>query len=355
MTAQPDTEIKIVVGQGAEAIELSTWESYEIEADVLHPANAFSVTASNNDGELAGVVGKGDPVKVLVDGAVQMAGHVDDVTYTSSDDAGASVQIVGRDLFGHLVDCSAPLKCLHKITIADLAQELAGDWVDTWTAPLSIGQIAKVKIEPGDNIWEVLERFAEKEKLLLWLDPSGVGVIGKPNYTQPPAYQLWHLARSNPRAKTHNNVIASTVTESWRELFSEITVYGTTGNMKATYGTGARSRAVALETMVDDRPLRLVDGDCKTLAQAQAKASAERDRRAFEALKLEYTVRGHYGYLGSSSSTTATLWQVDTIVDVEDELSGYSSCYYLSRRRFRGGDEGRFTDLELHPMGVWLT
>lgn len=357
MSAIPDTEVKVIVGSGADATELTTWQRYDLEADLLQPSDAFSLTAPNNDGELAGVVSKGDLVKVLVDGVEQMVGYVDDVVYTS-DDQGSRVEITGRDLFLFLVDCSAQPQSLQNKTQLQLADLLASDWVEEWSSNSTVAsttQIPRVKIEPGESILDVLLREAQKDNCIIWADAQGAGHIGRPDYLQEPLYNLYHYARGN-LLRAYNNVITASVRESWRDQYSSITVHGTTGNTRANSGDSSRAKAVAVDTDIEpDRPLIISDGDVRTLKQAQNRADLERDRRAFDATVLEYTVKGHYGSKPDGrGGVVSTLWAIDTLVDVVDELAAKQGEYYITKRRFRGDDSGRFTDLTLHPKGVWL-
>lgn len=351
MTAIPDTEVKVIVGEDGE--ELSVWQRYDIESSMLTPANAFSFTAANNDGELTGVVGKGDEVKVLVDGDLQMIGRVDDVEY-SSDDQGSRVEITGRDLFGYLADCSAALQQYHQKSLEELAEMLTADWVETWGGDAPTTKIPKVKVEPGETVLEVLQRESKKDNVIVWLTADGEGQIGHPSYSGAPAYNLYHYKRSSA-LRIHNNVISASVRESQRDQFSSITVYGTTGNTKANYGTSSRARGIAVDTDIVDRPLIISDGNVRTLKQAQNRADLEVARRKFDALVLQYTVKGHYGERPDGrGGVERSLWEIDTLVDVVDELSGHEGEFYIVRRRFRGDDAGRFTDLELRQKEVWL-
>lgn len=344
---QSDTSVTLLVGD--EKLELDRWENYSVESCMLTPSDAFSFSAHNSNGELAGVCSTGDAVQVTVDDQVVLMGRVDDVDY-QTDDNGSRVDVTGRDLFGNLADCSAPLKVWRNKSLFDIAEELTEQWGVTWTGLYNLDPIPKVKVEPGETVLNLLMRLNEKEHALLWLDPEGVGHIGLPNYAQAPLYRLWNLLRSDPRAATHNNVIECKVHQSWREQFSTTTVYGTSGNTAANYGTSSRRKAQAIDTDIDDRALIVVDGDCKTLSKAQLMADEKVARANFDATVITCKVRGHYGF----KDGTATLWSADTMVELVDDYSGTAGTFYVTRRRFTGDDSGRFTELELHPAGLWL-
>lgn len=351
MASNDATIVKIVLAD----TELSTWIRYEIESDFLRPANAFSLTASNREAELAGQVLPGDECKVIVDDTVQMAGYVDEVNY-SVGEQGSMVEITGRDRFGQLMDNSAPLLSLKKRTLKQICEQLTSNWIDSWESDITLSQISRIKIEPGETIMNVISRLAKKEDALIWLDPDGTGHIGRPNYSQSPLYQLICRKKSNPNSK-RNNIISGSMRTSWTDRYSSITVHGTTGNTAANYATSSRYRGIATDDQIQqNRSLIMSDGDIKNVAQAKARAELEVARREFDAITWDYTVRGHYGELpDGKGGKKESLWEINTIVDVDDEFSETNAPCWVLRRRFRGDDSGRYTDLELRAPDVWMS
>lgn len=395
MTDSVDTEIKVLVdgreiptwfgGYDAEG-ERQWWQHYAIESDMMTPSDAFSVRAPNHDARMAGAVRKGSRVQVLVDGGLQMSGYVDSVSY-STDTTGAYVEITGRDDILFLVDCSAPVCQLRNVDLQGLAEQLSTGWIDEWVvdnsenrhrlllaqrrfkraskpsaptraalaetekAAANLARVKReifftVKVEPGETAWDVIDRYAKAAGMLVWLSADGKGIIARPDYDQKPLYRLRLLTPDSGRS-AENNIERSSVVEDWRNQYSRVTVYGTTGNTRANYGASSTYEGYADEDSITvNRPLVLTDGDIKKVEAARKRAELERDRRAFEALTLTYTVRGHYqsGYL----------WEVDTLADVIDEPAGIQGEYYITRRRFSGDDSGRRTELTLHEKGALL-
>jgi len=336
--------------------EFNDWQRYEIESDMLQPADAFSFTAANDDAQMAGKINKGDRFKLLMDGELQMVGHVDDVVYVT-DRQGSRVDIRGRDDFSALVDCSAPLISRNNQTLLMLARELTEDWIENWELQSGVGitYISKIKIEPGEKILDVLQRFAAKDKVLIWMTAGGKGHIGRPNYSQAVAHAIRLYKQTNPRAALYNNVIRSSVTQSWRNQYSSISVYGTTGNTAAKYGRGAHSKTTSTEASITSaRPLIITDGDIRDIKDAKARADLEVARRLMEATRAEYTVKGFYGQ-PPEAGAESVLYQQDHLVDVEDERSGVKAVYFTTRRRFTHDENGKHTTLGLFPAGVWMT
>ncbi len=347
----PDTEVRVVAG----SLELTTWQSYQIELDLRRPANAFSLVAPNTDAEQVGNLARGQSVQVYVDDEIQMTGYIDDLSW-QADASGARVEISGRDVFGQLMDCSAPLKSYKNTTLLRVALDLASTWVPSWTASgVTLSTIPRVKIEPGESVMDVLVRLAQVDGALVWGTPDGAGMIGRPTYTGPALYQLFRYAGSDPN-RQKNNIISGGLTQSNAERYTSLTLYGTSGNTKSNYGvSSAYSYTSRNSDVVPTRSLIVTDGDVKSRQVAQDKADLDQDRREFDSEAWEYQVRGHYGELADEAGNVSqTMWDIDTLVGVEDTYTGTSEDLYVIRRRFSGSAQGRYTDLELRRRGIWL-
>lgn len=341
------SDVRILIGRQ----ELTRWRSYSIDSDLLATSDAFSFVAGNDDGALAGVAHKGDRCKVLIDGDVEMQGHVDDVEY-DGDASGETVTITGRDDGAWLSDCSAKPLSMAKPSLLELAAKLTEGQIDTWTAAVELELTENVKVQPGEKVEDVLRRYARKLNVLIWLAADGAGRIGRPNYYQPAAAALYRYLASDPRAAS-NNVIQRKVRESWRDQHSPITMHGVRGNTTRIGGRHAHSTCQAIDPELSiDRPLVMSEGNVKSKAEGQRMADREVARRRFEATTLEYSVRGFYGTPPAGGERTR--FAIDTMIDVVDAPAGRTGSYWCSRRTFTGGTEGQLTQLKLHPAGIWL-
>lgn len=344
MAASSPTDVRLIVG----GIELYKWQSFAIESDILTPADAFNFRAPNRNGELAGIINPGDRVEVSVDSEVQMVGYVDEVGY-DCDANESAVDITGRDLFQFLVDCSAPAISLHSLTLQTLAEKLTSEWIDEWqvTSNVALPSIKKMKIEPGDNPLEVIQRFAQQAQMTVWLSADGKGIIGKPNYTQAPSYYLYRYPGSNDNRKM-NNIIRGRVTNTWKDQFSTVTVGGSVANSDKVFGSGSsKFKARAIDSTIKiNKPKNISSGNVANTKQAKILADEEVQKGRFESQILEYTVKGFYN--------NNALWQIDKACAIEDTVAGVSGVYYVTRRRFYNDGEGDFTDVSLRKSGVWL-
>lgn len=374
--------IKITVGEGPTALEIGDWDRVEIESNMLEPSDAFSVSCTNKDGVLAGAIAPGDKVRITLDDINVMVGRVDDVNY--EDDRDSRVTVAGRDLFLYLVDAHIEeAKTYKDLSLLTLAQNLTQDaWGITWRSTESAAAqlLKRVKVEPGDTPWDILQDQIKKKDILIWLDPDGIAQIGKPVYAQDSSYQLLRYVTEGTQ-RQHNNIIRGSVSETWRDRPSKIIVLGQSGNtfvdyaaattkrsiiedhnvarwLTATFVTGEpttttvrpRRPATAIDMSIDDKPMVFTGGNIRTLVEATAMANREMGRRKFDSTVLTYTVRGFYGRKERANA----LWTPNTMADVNDEMSGAQGQFFVTRRKFIRDETGDFAEVELHPAGVWL-
>jgi prophage tail gpP-like protein len=330
------------------------WSSWSIESDLVTPSDAFRVEAPNVAGKLAGKFHEGQDIEVLIDGEKQLVGIIDDVIYRTTNE-GARIELVGRDSFCDLVDCSATPKTYTSTDLLALAKALSPSWLTGWvkTSGVTLGK-RTVKIDPGDSKMDVLQREAKKDVVILWLTHDGIPTIGKPDYTTSPVHRL-RLWLPSSGMTSQNNIESCEVTRSMRDRFSKITVYGHGSNSSAVYGKQARHKQSATDADLDiTRELILSDGDAKTIALAKIRAQREVADRTFGAFTVEATVRGHYGTDPDSGDSNG-LYQIDQQVDFIDEASDTRGRLWISKRRFEGDENGQVTNLSLRVPKVWLT
>lgn len=373
--------ISITVG----AVSLTEWQSYQIESDLLQDTSAFSFTAHNVGGALAGRVSPHDLVRVYVDGALQLTGYVDAKHHRVDAQGGAVLEIVGRDAFGQLVDVDATPQTIRDKDLEQLSALIASPWVTEWvfenqewrkklqyahgrlkrllrfgpsreTARVAAAQrnlskirsvlYPRIKIEPGEKILEVIKRAAMGAGMHVWLNQAGIGVIARPDYAQRPVQRLCLYPREHQNHKL-NNVESVEGTEDWTQRYRTYRQLGYTPNDDATSGEAARHDISETdEAVLEARQIVLPRNTAQNRAQARAELKRTRQQRAFDATELVYVVHGH--------AQNDALWQVDTIVTVDDAIGGYHGRYYVTRRRFIGDQSGQRTELSLRAPEVWL-
>lgn len=336
----PDNAVSLLIGGKAH----SGWTSYEIDSDLLIPADAWRVELGMPAGEIPPIVTEGALVQVRIGGDVVMSGRIDDIE-DSIDKHSHTLSISGRDGAAILTDCSAPIFTAKQASLAEVVASVV--------RPLGITRIRidaastvtaeKVSVEPGDTAWDTLVHAAEANGLWPWFEPDGTLVIGGPDYSKPPVATLV-LRRSGKG----NNVISLRRSRSMAERYSEITVLG------QSHGTASQASKHALKSTVRDtgvavyRPRIVIDHDAASAASAQARGRKLLSDSRLKGFTLQARVHGH-------RTSDGALWQPGQRIHVISEPHGIDEVFFLMARKFIGGrPHGTITQLTLKEDGVWV-
>lgn len=342
------SDIRLVVGSA----EFKDWKSWEAESDLMTAADAWTVTAANPAAALADKVVPGAAAELVIDGEIALKGYVDDVRYRT-DGQGSIVEIVGRDGFAPLVDCSAPPRAYRNMTIKTLGELLGAEHgVTQWEVQDGVTLVSHpwVKIDPGDSVAETLDKLARKDGVLLWYTPDGKMRIGRPTYGAPVHKLRMHVAGDSKRT---NNILEITATKTWRERYGTLVVAGASSDDSDYQGWASYIKHEQLdEDLPASRMLIHCDGSLKTRDLCKRVAGDEVSKRKMESLTIETVVRGHYG-TPYESGATPQLYQADQMIDVIYEPANIRGKFWCSKRRFIDGPDGPRTELTLHNPG-WL-
>ena len=400
MAARSDVRILVNDQEFWDAVEWS------IESDMLQDADAFSVTVANPQGATRARLNVHDQVRVLVDETVQMTGWIDDLNLTGDARSGATIEVVGRDKFGQLVDNSALPHSWTGKDLLQIAKDISTPWVTDWfvdneenrrkllqaqrnvrtvkagaekwarymadasalfraglesttdverkrlaAAQANLARIKaivfpRVKAAPGESIMEVLERASRKVGMMIWQAADGTGIIARPNYAQAPLYRL-QLHPSTLDTASANNVKSWSHALTGRDTYYEYRLSCTSANTSNAYAANSHHEIVQYDDTVALERRKITGGSGQNRAQAKIEFERDIQQRRFESVVLNYVVQGH--------AQDGRLWQVDTLVAVDDRINNISGDWYLTKRRFvgsRGG--GQTTELTLHQKGVLL-
>ncbi|ARU30905.1 phage tail protein [Sulfuriferula sp. AH1] len=326
------------------------WEDYDVDSDLLIPADAWHVTMGMRGGQMPPDVVVGAPAEVRVGGETVMIGRIDDIDDEVSKTA-RTFSISGRDKAANLVDCSAPVFVARMSSLADIMAKVV--------RPLGITKIRidadatrtreKINVEPGDSAWDALSHIAEANGLWPWFDPDGTLVIGGPDYAKPEVATL--ILRKNGKG---NNVLSLAKQEAVNERYSEITVLGQTHGTATETGKHAL-RATARDTNVSwYRPKIVVDHEADNTAVCLDRARKLLADSRLHGFTLQATVKGHR-IVAPGQPAGGKLWTPGQRVRVFSEPHGIDGVFFLMARKFRGGRaSGSRTELTLKEDGVWV-
>ncbi|WP_334158720.1 phage baseplate assembly protein [Oryzomicrobium sp.] len=348
MPTPSDHKVQLLVGGQFH----EDWESYEVDSDLLIPADAWRVTLGLRDGRLPPTVSEGAAVEVRVGSERVMTGRIDDLTHRVSKYE-HSFSLSGRDKAADLVDCSAPIFSARQVTLGEIAAKLTREFgiAQPRIAADSTRIREKVSVEPGDTAWDALVNAAEANGLWPWFAPDGTLVIGGPDYSTPPVATL--ILRRDGKG---NNVESLEEHRSIAERYSHLTVLGQTHGTSHEEGRNAIGATFKDTEMaaIAYRPKIVVDHESDNAGVAQDRARKLIADARLKGFMLTATVKGHR-IVAPNQPSDGQLWSPGCRVQVLSEPHGLDGVFFLIGRRFTGGRQaGAQTELRLVRDGVWV-
>ncbi|MCE2691598.1 MAG: phage tail protein [Rubrivivax sp.] len=333
----------------------SRWTRYEIDSNLMTPADAWSVSLSTSGLSVPAEVTPGAAVRVTLGGDVALTGVLDERTVDVSEGA-MRLHLSGRDQAAVLLDCSAPITSGLNLNLDEVIARIV--------RPLGITSIRieadttlpreKVSTEPGDSAWDALRRAAEANGLWAWFEPDGTLVVGGPRYDVP-AVCLLQMRTGTPAAQ--NNLLRLAETRSLVPRYSHVTVLG----QAAASGSGAAERKAraGIQAQVQDtgvpvyRPRVLVDHEATSVNIARARAIKAISDGRVQGYTLQALVQGHRVPAGQPGA--GQLWTPGQRVELVSDPHQISGTFFLLGRTFMGGEGvGQVTQLTLKEDGAWV-
>ena len=324
------------------------WDSYEIDSDLMVPADGWHVSLGMTGGEMPPDVVPGAPVVLKVDGETVLTGRVDDIEHSITKNV-HSFSLSGRDHAADLVDCSAPIFDKQLIGLSEVIAALSRPFGITHhrISADSTRIQKKINIEPGDTAWDALVHAAEANGLWPWFDPDGTLVVGGPDYSTPVVATL--ILR---KSGDGNNVISLSKQESMQGRYSKVTVFGQTQGTHTEQGKN-NLKGTAYDTGVPwYRPKIVADYECDNTEVCRDRARKIISDSRLNSLTLSAVVKGHHV---TSDQPPALLWMPGQRVRVISEPHGIDAIYFVMARKFtRGRNIGTRTTITLKEDGVWV-
>jgi prophage tail gpP-like protein len=363
------------------------WSNYEIENDMLHPADSFQLELGGCPPDAWRLCKEDSPIQVQIDDTVVLSGIIDDRTRTVGKN-GSFLHISGRDRSGRVVDESMPLQSLEGLTTLDLVLRAISPWysdvivtneanraaVRGKGAPLARaagepplsdklrtkhsirGKAKRLKVSPGESRWTTLQRFLEDDGLLAWSTADGKSiVIGQPNYNQEPQYAFFLPKPGSARIR-EGNLLEYSLHESVAERYSQVTAVALgvddSYHYSATVKNGPGPGGEGLD-FIQPKRLMIADSRIVSTEDAKIRAQLEMDERDGQGSKLSLRVRGHNQV--RIPGKPAALYAFDCMARVEDEELEMSGLWLITRVTFsHSKDSGETTHLDLVRKGTVL-
>jgi prophage tail gpP-like protein len=406
----PDKQLVrlVVVDDG---VELTRWTQYSFASNFLTPADGWSCTVADGHlaPDQKAALRIGARVELFVDEFPLATGTIDSVEIEASRQSGTTYSIHGRDRLGAVVDAVADPRTQFKdgATLAEFLKQLFGPFgwasddqfeIDSsanrdaktgairgtptttgkkGTKPLKDFKLHQLKSHNHEGLFRFAQRVTERFGLWIWCSADGGKlIINKPDFDQAPAYQL----RRNYAGPDPTNILSGTVKWDGTDQPSIIVADGFSGG--GEFGRGQiKSYCVNPYFGYDDsgfmsdevlavvnkypeakpvlyvvqpfprraprmppRPVFLHDEESKTQEQLDFFVKRTMSELLRKSLTCHYTVEGH----GQTVNGTFVPWDIDRVVEVQDEVGGVNERMWIIGRTFeKSRSGGTFTKLEL--------
>ena len=345
------------------------WIDCSITAELSAIARSFSVTITAHLPQAQTVLTQfklGDTVQVMIGSDLVLTGYIEQLP-VSYDASSVTASIAGRSKTCDLVDCcvcppgravklssssgwssktkpeSGRVVTPPSVSAISWRQQKLETIIAQMIAPYDVkfvvesGELSEVRshdADPTKTVLENLKNLVQKDDLFLIDTPQGnLSVVAKGSKTAADALILG------------KNVLSGSASFDGSQLFSEYRVLGQgsgsdskTGKAVSTYsGSTTNTVMPRLRIKTEDNSGQGSDPSC--LRQAEGDMLYD----AAQFYKTSYTVQGWRQSDGS-------LWEVNSLVNVTDELLGLDAVQMLiTRVTYSISESGMTTQLELVP------
>lgn len=311
------------------------WTGLSVTRSIEQIAGSFELEVTERWAGQAAVrpIKPGESCQVLLDGEPVITGYVDDVAIEFTADS-HTIRISGRDKTGDLVDCSAIYKSgqWSSVTLDTLARDLLAPFgIGVKVATDLGGPLSSHKIEPGETVFECLERAARMKAVLLTSDASGNLVITRASENVIGTVLV-----------EGGNILSASGQFSWKDRHSVYTVKGQEKGSDEWSGEHAAHPSGAATDPVINRYRPLV-----VLAEEHGHGASFKDRAEWES-----SVRMGRGNRGSITvqgwcREDGPLWQPNTLVPVRSPLLWLDAEMLIVGCTWQLGERGTATQLSL--------
>jgi prophage tail gpP-like protein len=199
----PKVRLEIKPLNGTSSYGFDQFTSYQFSSSIVVPVDAFQFEfcAPGDSSAFPSYCREGDIVTMYADNKIIATGIVDQIEVEVDGETGERARVIGRDLMGQLEDHT----CV-KIVKKEATNEERVDIIPIWGQNITLEEVAKTLAdgtriksvvtrdapvtptlfasEPGESRISSLLRMAEPLNSLIWSDPNGNLIVGRPNFAQ---------------------------------------------------------------------------------------------------------------------------------------------------------------------------
>lgn len=245
--------------------------------------------------------------------------------------------VSGRSLTADLVDCSAVNKPgqWRKQSVQKIVQALAKPFGLPVVSQVPETQaLADHSIEPGETVFESIDRLLTLSRLLSTDDAQGRVVIVEPGSG----------GRAHDALEVGRNVLSGGASLDFSQIMSEYRVVGQKSGTDESWGedTNEVTASVTDPRATRYRPLQIQQQGQVTSLLARERVNWERGSRMGKALAAGYTVQGW-------RQSNGALWVPNLIVPVRDPIVGFERDMLITEVRYSLDENGTTASLSVAP------
>lgn len=322
------------------------WKEVEIQAGIERQARDFTLSITRQwpgATDIPRRVKPGDVCEVYLGSDKLLTGYVD-ATPIKYDGRQVSVGVRGRSKTADLVDCSARHKSgqWRNARVERIARDMAAPYgIQVVAESDTGGAVAEHQIQPGETIFESIDRLLSLRQLMATDDADGRLVF----------INAGSGGKADTKLALGENIREADAGLDYKDVFGEYVAQGQRSGTDYDSGATVAEISATAKDSAATRPRLLI---VRESGQASAATCADRARyelayRKAKALESTFTVQGWRQTEGGK------LWLPNQQVYVVDPVIGFDFWMLIVEVTYRLTDQGAVTLLKVGPVDGYLT
>ena len=316
------------------------WLDVRVTAGIERQARDFTLSVTDRwpGSNVARRVKPGDMCELYFGNDKVLTGYVD-ATPISYDASSVSVSVSGRSKTADLVDCSAQHSSgqWRNVAVVRIAQELAEPYGIKVIAEVDAGRIAEHQLDPGESVFESIDRLLTQKALLATDNGDGNQVLTRGGQ---------HKASS--ALVLGENILSCSATLDFKERYSDYICKGQRAGNDQDFGAAASQMQAGVSDsgVTRHRVIELRTEGQSDLAACRDRVRWEAAYRAGKSYEATYVVHGW-------RQADGALWQPNMLVHVRDGLIGFDLELLISEVEYSQGEGGTQCTLKVAPAAAF--